>query len=152
MNARNHSEMNDSGDGLTIGRLAKAAQVGIETIRYYQRLNLLPTPTPVRNAFRHYPVAMVERIRFIKRAQDLGFSLEDIATLLQLNDGADRHQVRQLANARLESIRVKIADLNRMESILSELVHECEHAGHARSCPIIAAFSGNTAMSSGAQA
>jgi len=152
MNARNHPEMNDSGEGLTIGRLAKAAQVGIETIRYYQRLNLLPTPAPVRNAFRHYPIAMVERIRFIKRAQDLGFSLDDIATLLQLNDGADRHQVRRLANARLENIRVKIADLNRMESILSELVHECEHAGHARSCPIIAAFSGTSDMSSGDQA
>ncbi|HSY30047.1 MAG TPA: MerR family DNA-binding protein [Burkholderiaceae bacterium] len=151
MNARNHNEMNNSEDGLTIGRLAKAAQVGIETIRYYQRLNLLPTPAPVRNAFRHYPLSMVERIRFIKRAQDLGFSLEDIATLLQLNDGADRHQVRQLANARLESIRVKIADLSRMESILSELVQECEHAGHARSCPIIDAFSGIYDISSGEQ-
>jgi Hg(II)-responsive transcriptional regulator len=141
---QNHAESNAPGRELTIGRLAKAAQVGIETIRYYQRLNLLPTPTPVRNAFRHYPVEMIERIRFIKRAQDLGFSLEDISALLQLNDGTDRSQVRQLANLRLKAIREKIADLNRMESILAELVHECEHAGHARSCPIIAAFSGSS--------
>lgn len=149
MDVRNPSA--NSGTDLTIGRLAKAAHVGIETIRYYQRLKLLPTPAPVRNAFRHYPVETVERIRFIKRAQDLGFTLEDIASLLQLNDGADRRQVRKLANIRLESIRSKIADLSRMESILAELVHECEHADHARSCPIIAAFSGTTDVSTGDQ-
>ncbi len=145
MNAHHPSTSSDPGGEvteLTIGRLAKAAQVGIETIRYYQRLQLLPTPAPVRNAFRHYPSATVDRIRFIKRAQDLGFSLDDIAALLQLNDGADRRRIRQLANARLEKIRAKMADLQRMEAILDDLVHACEHAGHADSCPIIAAFSG----------
>jgi Hg(II)-responsive transcriptional regulator len=126
---------------LTIGRLAKAADVGVETVRYYQRLNLLPTPVPTRNAYRYYPIATVERIRFIKRAQSLGFSLEEVAALLQLNDGADRNQIRQLAKVRLASIREKIADLNQMESILSGLVDECEQAQHASSCPIIAAFS-----------
>lgn len=151
MNTRDLAAADEPSE-LTIGRLAKAANVGIETIRYYQRLNLLPTPTPVRNAFRHYPVDTIERIRFIKRAQDLGFTLDDIAVLLQLNDGADRRRIRQLANTRLESIRTKIADLKRMESILAELVHECEHTGQARSCPIIAAFSGTIEISSGEQA
>jgi len=152
MNTHNLKAHEKLDTDLTIGRLAKAAHVGIETVRYYQRLKLLPTPAPVRNAFRHYPVETVERIRFIKRAQDLGFTLDDIATLLQLNDGADRRRIRQLANTRLESIRSKIADLTRMESILAELVDECEHAGHSPCCPIIAAFSGAAEISSGEQA
>lgn len=151
MNTRDLAAANEPSE-LTIGRLAKAANVGIETIRYYQRLKLLPTPAPVRNAFRHYPIDTIERIRFIKRAQDLGFTLDDVAVLLQLNDGTDRRRIRQLANTRLENIRTKITDLKRMESILAELVHECEHAGQARSCPIIAAFSGNAEISSGEQA
>jgi Hg(II)-responsive transcriptional regulator len=126
---------------LTIGRLAKAAQVGVETIRYYQRLNLLPTPAPARNAFRHYPAEMVDRIRFIKRAQSLGFSLEEITALLHLNDGTAKPQIRQLAKNRLEDIRAKMADLARMESILTALVNQCEHTHDTDSCPIIAEFS-----------
>lgn len=137
-----HTSSDQNQSELTIGRLAKAAGVGVETIRYYQRVQLLPTPAPERNAFRHYPVEMIDRIRFIKRAQELGFSLEDIGTLLRLNDGADRQQVRELAQVRLSHIRAKIDDLRRMEGILTELVHECAHADHAQSCPIIAAFSG----------
>ena len=135
-------ELSNEDAGLTIGRLAKAAGVGIETIRYYQRVNLLPIPEPARNAFRHYPSEMIERIRFIKRAQELGFSLDDIGTLLCLNDGADRKRVQQIAHARLSNIRAKIADLHRMEAVLSGLVHECEQSEQAHSCPIIAAFSG----------
>jgi Hg(II)-responsive transcriptional regulator len=137
---------------LTIGRLAKAAGVGIETIRYYQRMQLLPTPEPVRNAFRHYPVEMIERIRFIKRAQELGFSLTEIGTLLNLNDGADRKQVRELAQTRLSHIRTKIEDLQRMENILAELVHACECSETAQSCPIIAAFSGEPSVQYGVPA
>jgi Hg(II)-responsive transcriptional regulator len=145
MTAKNVSPAIKANDELTIGQLAKAAQVGIETIRYYQRLKLLPTPQPVRNAFRYYPADTVLRIRFIKRAQGLGFSLDEVAALLRLNDGIDRRQIRQLANTRLTSIREKIDALTRIESILAGLVDECEHAGHvghANCCPIIAAFSG----------
>jgi len=137
---------------LTIGRLAKAAGVGIETIRYYQRVQLLPTPAPGHNTFRYYPVEMIERIRFIKRAQELGFSLDDIGNLLRLNDGTDREQVRELAQVRLSHIRSKIYDLRKMESILAELVHECAHADHAASCPIIAAFSGQPLTRQGVHA
>jgi MerR family mercuric resistance operon transcriptional regulator len=132
---------------LTIGRLAKAACVSIETIRYYQRVQLLPTPAPERNAFRHYPVEMIERIRFIKRAQELGFSLDEIGTLLRLNDGTDRNQVRELAQVRLSHIRAKINDLRRMETILAKLVQECAHTDHTHSCPIIAAFSSQPSVS-----
>ena len=75
---------------LTIGRLARAAAVNIETVRYYQARKLLPIPIPDRNTFRQYPAALVERIRFIKRAQELDFSLDEIRGLLRLHDGTDR--------------------------------------------------------------
>jgi MerR family mercuric resistance operon transcriptional regulator len=127
---------------LTIGRLARAAGVGIETIRYYQRRELLPVPDPADSAFRHYPAAMVDRIRFIKRAQDLGFSLDEIAALLKLEDGANRKAIRKLANDRLGEIREKISDLQRMEKTLAHLIHECEHGG-ALHCPIIQALAEN---------
>jgi MerR family mercuric resistance operon transcriptional regulator len=130
--------------GLTIGRLAKAAGVGIETVRYYQKLRLLPEPklAPEGQTFRRYPVDMVERIRFVKRAQLLGFSLDEIGQLLQLNDGADRQKVQKLARSRLDSVREKIVDLQRIETALAHLLHECEHGGDAQACPIIAAFNG----------
>lgn len=127
---------------LTIGRLARAADVGIETIRYYQRRNLLPTPDPEGGAFRYYPAELIDRIRFIKRAQDLGFSLDEIFTLLQLEDGADRKAIRQTAGERLAEIRNKIADLQRMEGVLAHLIHECQATGRTKSCPIIAALAG----------
>jgi len=134
----------NGGETLTIGALAKAAEVGVETIRYYQRRQLLPVPKSAGNSYRHYPVQLVERIRFIKRAQTLGFSLTDIGALLQLDDGDDRRSVRHLARSRLESVRAKIADLTQIETALAQLVHECEHSAEARSCPILAAFSGQT--------
>ncbi len=133
--------MNES--GLTIGRLARAANVGIETVRYYQRLELLPTPAARDSAFRIYPPALVDRIRFIKRAQELGFSLDEIGTFLRLEDGADRTAIRKVAADRLGEIRTRIADLQRMEGVLSRLLHECEATGRAKPCPIIAALAGD---------
>ena len=124
---------------LTIGRLAKAAQVGIETIRYYQRQELLPQPPPKHGAFRHYPISLVERIRFIKRAQELGFTLSEIGTLLKLADGADRRSIRKLAADRLAQIRSKLTDLHRMEAALEHALHDCEATGLTKPCPIIAA-------------
>ena len=99
-------------DSLTIGRLARAADVGVETIRYYQDRELLPVP-PSDGAFRYYPLSLVERIRFIKRAQELGFSLEEVRELLQLEDGADRVSIRRVAGERLSQIEAKLADLRR---------------------------------------
>ncbi len=127
---------------LTIGKLASAAGVGVETVRYYQRRNLLPTPASPDGAFRTYLPELADRIRFIKRSQELGFSLEQIATLLQLEDGSDRQAVRQLAADKLAHIRAKIADLAKMETVLAHLIHECEATGQARPCPIIAALAG----------
>ncbi len=126
-------------DKLTIGRLAKAAKVGIETIRYYQRQALLPEPPATSGAFRLYPISLVDRIRFIKRAQELGFTLAEIGSLLKLADGADRRSIRKLASDRLVQIRAKLEDLHRMEHALEHALHDCEVTGPAKPCPIIAA-------------
>jgi len=126
-------------DTLTIGRLARAAGVGVETVRYYQQRDLLPTPA-ASGAFRHYPVGLTDRIRFIKRAQELGFSLEEVKELLQLQDGAKRSSIRQIASAKLAEIDQKLDDLRRMQRVLKHLLVECEHTPSALPCPIIEAF------------
>jgi Hg(II)-responsive transcriptional regulator len=125
--------------GLTIGRLARAAGVGIETIRYYQRRELLPVPE-TEATFRVYPTELIDRIQFIKRAQELGFSLDEISMFLQLADGTDRKSIRKIASNRLDEIRAKIKDLQKMEKVLAELVQECEATGQAAPCPVIKAL------------
>lgn len=127
-------------ESLTIGRLARAADVGVETIRYYQERQLLPVP-PSTGAFRYYPVGLVDRIRFIKRAQELGFSLEEIAELLHLEEGADRASIRDIATNRLSQIERKLTDLRRMQRVLKHLVTECEHTSADLPCPIIGTLS-----------
>ncbi len=123
-------------DTLTIGRLARAAGVGVETIRYYQQRRLLPVPA-ARGAFRRYDAAAANRIRFIKRAQQLGFSLDEIGELLRLQDGADRRAIRRISRERLAQIEAKRADLARMSRMLKHLIAECEHAAMESPCPII---------------
>lgn len=108
----------------------------METIRYYQQRGLLPLPATV-GAYRHYPAATAERIRFIKRAQELGFSLDEIAGLLRLEDGIDRGTIRRIASDRLEQIEMKLSDLRRMQKVLKHLVAECEHTRADMPCPII---------------
>lgn len=124
-------------ESMTIGRLARAAGVGVETIRYYQQRALLPVPQTV-GAFRHYPAELVARIRFIKRAQELGFSLDEVTELLRLEDGAQRGSIRRIASDRLAQIEHKLTDLKRMHKVLKHLVSECEHTRADRPCPIIA--------------
>lgn len=128
---------------LTIGRLARAADVGVETIRYYQQRLLLPIPA-TNGGFRQYPAELVDRIRFIKRAQELGFSLDEIAGLLRLNDGSDRKSIRNIANARLVQIEAKLADLRRMQSVLKHLIAACEHTKAGLPCPIIETLAHDT--------
>lgn len=123
-------------ESMTIGRLARAAGVGIETIRYYQQRELLPTPSTV-GAFRRYPVKLTARIRFIKRAQELGFSLDEISELLDLEDGANRSSIRRIASNRLGQVELKLADLKRMQKVLSHLIIQCEHTRADLPCPII---------------
>ena len=131
-------------ESMTIGRLARAAGVGIETIRYYQRRALLPVPSAA-GAFRHYPVTSIERIRFIKRAQELGFSLDEITELLRLEDGRNRASIRRIASDRLLQVERKLADLKRMQRVLKRLVVQCEHASVNQPCPIIATLADDKA-------
>lgn len=123
---------------LKIGHLAASAGVGVETIRYYQRRKLLGTPPKPYGGQRLYPPAYVDRLRFIKRAQTLGFSLDDIGVLLQLNDGTGHVRARGLALRRLAEIEGRIADLASIKGVLEHLIHECEHAHGRLPCPIIA--------------
>lgn len=125
---------------LTIGRLAKAAGVGIETIRYYQTRGLLPMP-PATGSYRQYPLEYIDRIRFIKRAQELGFALDEIHELLQLDEHTDRKTIRQLATTKIEQIQQKLDGLTRMQATLQRLVTSCSHTAKTRPCPIIVAFS-----------
>lgn len=127
------------GTEVTIGGLAHAAAVGVETIRYYQRRRLLAVP-PSSGGVRRYSTAMVDRIRFIKRSQNLGFSLEEIRELLRLEKGGARGAIRKIAGARLIVIRDKIAALGQMERVLAALLSECDRTNGATPCPIIAAL------------
>jgi Hg(II)-responsive transcriptional regulator len=131
-----------SSGALTIGKLAKSAGVGVETIRYYQQRGLLPVPE-ASGSYRYYPVSLGNRIRFIKRAQELGFTLDEVSELLSLEDGIDRASIRHIAGQRLNEIQVKLADLNRMKKALTHLIHECEHTGREQPCPIIATLTSN---------
>ena len=124
---------------LTIARAAEAAGVGVETIRYYERRGLVPQPTQKIGAFRRYDSKHVARIRFIKCAQELGFTLEEVETLLELEDGTNRAKIQQIASARLEQIRERLRALTRMERTLSQLLEHC-HSGRAMRCPIVDAF------------
>lgn len=127
-------------DDLTIGELAALAGVGVETVRFYQRKGLTPEPPRPAGAIRRYGAADVERLRFVKSAQSLGFSLGEVAELLQLEDGTHCKEASSLAESKLADIRYKLAELSRMEAALSNLVKAC-HVGRGKvSCPLIAAF------------
>ena len=123
-------------DTLTIGRLARAAGVHVETVRYYQRVGLVHEPAKPPGGFRVYPPETVERIRFIKRAQQLGFSLQDIAHLLELGDG-HCDNVREQAEAKIIKIETQIKDLQAMRKALKKLVTECRSGKHRGHCPIV---------------
>ncbi len=123
--------------GLTIGQLAKAAEVNVETIRYYQRRRLLPDPGKPAGGFRRYSPALVRRVRFVKRAQAIGFTLQEIAALLDLDDARACAETRALAARKLASIDRKLADLAAMREALAALIRQCDAAGSARPCPII---------------
>jgi MerR family mercuric resistance operon transcriptional regulator len=125
---------------MTIGGLAQSAGVGVETVRYYQRRGLLPEPGRTYGSIRRYGAADAARLRFIRRAQELGFTLDEIGELLKLQDGADRRAIRRIARARLEQVESRLADLQRMRKALQHVIHDCEHSPGAPRCPIIDAI------------
>lgn len=132
--------MSNDPQSLTIGALAKAANVNVETIRFYQRKGLLPEPDKPYGGIRRYGEADVARVRFVKSAQRLGFSLDEIADLLKLEDGTHCHEASSLAERKLGDIRMKLADLARMESVLAQLVCACHARKGNVSCPLIASL------------
>ena len=129
-------------DGLTIGRVARRAGVGVETIRFYERKGLLEDPPRRRSGYRQYPEEAVARIRFIRRAKDLGFSLREVHELLSLR--VDRRtsasEMRSRAEAKIADIELKLADLERMRSALAELTACCQSRGAQADCPILEAL------------
>jgi MerR family mercuric resistance operon transcriptional regulator/MerR family gold-responsive transcriptional activator of gol and ges genes len=124
---------------LTAGRLAKAGGVNVQTVRYYERRRLLLPVRRTDSGYRLYPPEAVRVLRFIKNAQDLGFTLEEIARLLRLRVGhkAQCGAVRRQAEARLKVVRGKLADLRAMASVLERLVRTCAAKGTTGSCPIL---------------
>jgi MerR family mercuric resistance operon transcriptional regulator len=124
-------------NSLTIGILAKRGGVNVETIRYYQRRALLEEPSKPSGGFRRYPEESVKRVLFIKRAQTLGFTLEEIQGLLALDERKACLETREIAAHKLELIAQKIADLSKMRKSLARLVRSCDTSAAGAPCPII---------------
>jgi MerR family mercuric resistance operon transcriptional regulator len=123
---------------LTIGALAKAAGVNVETIRFYERRGLLRQPLKPEEGFRKYPIDAVKQVRFIKTAQKLGFSLREIGELLDLGGEGKLScaDIYAMANQKIAEVESKISALKRMKMVLSELVEKCPRAGGLTFCPI----------------
>ncbi len=127
---------------LTTGRLAKEAGVNIETIRYYERQGLLPRPPRKSSGYRLWPLDTVKRIRFIKHAQELGFSLREISELLSLRTEANKTclEVKQIADEKIADIDQKIKSLKRIKKALKKLSQTCPGSGPISDCPILDAL------------
>ena len=128
---------------ITIGKAAAAAGVNVETIRFYQRRGLLVEPPKVLGGFRYYDDAAIARVRFVKRAQALGFSLEEVLDLLALEQSTACRETHDAAVRKLQLVEERINDLNRIRLTLKNLVQQCEAGPAAFSCPIIESFTGS---------
>jgi MerR family transcriptional regulator, mercuric resistance operon regulatory protein len=132
--------MHDSHNRFTIGALAKATAVNVETLRFYQRKDLLPVPERPVGGIRRYGDAEVARVRFIKAAQRLGFSLEEVADLLTLEDGTHCLEARSVAEHKIKEVRQKLLDLHSIETVLGQLIACCDSTHGAVKCPLIASL------------
>lgn len=129
---------------LSIGAVADAAGVNVETIRFYQRKGLLETPTRRHGEIRRYRPNDVSRVKFVKAAQRLGFSLDEIQALLKLDDGAHCDEARSLAEQKLVDVRAKLMQLRQMEAALEGLVTDCCATKGKVMCPLIASLHSGT--------
>lgn len=134
---------------LNIGEVAAQAGVNRQTLRYYERRGILAEPERTAAGYRKYPSETVRVIRFIKRAQDLGFTLTEVEDLLAIRDTRSRVRARELASAKLESIDAKVRDLLRMKAALETLVTDCGCNGSTTHCPILGALDGSPATENG---
>jgi DNA-binding transcriptional MerR regulator len=121
---------------LTIGKLAAAANVNVETVRYYQRIGLLTIPDTV-SGYRHYNDQYLQQLQFIRHAKEAGFTLEEVATLLRLDAIQDRTQIRELAESRLHDIERRIQDLQGLAQQLKVMVQQCAREAGSICCPIV---------------
>jgi MerR family copper efflux transcriptional regulator len=129
-------------ESFTIGEVAKRAQVGIDTVRYYERNHLLPDPPRRLSGYREYHRDDVRRLRFIRRAKDLGFTLAEIRELLTLSTDRERgvRGVKARADARLAEVELRIRELQSMRRGLKRLIAACPGHGPLENCPILAAL------------
>lgn len=129
---------------LTIGKVARSVEVGVETIRFYERQGLIPEPPRRDSGYRDYPEETVQRLGFIKRAKELGFTLKEIKELLDLRiEDADLtacDDVRSLAENKISGVRSKIETLRRIEVVLAQLVSDCCNRAVTDTCPILKAL------------
>lgn len=125
---------------LTIGGLAQAAGVNVETVRYYQRVGMLAQPAKPLQGARRYGADDIKQIRFIKRAQALGFTLAEVAELLALGSARSCRDTQILAQIKLNSIQERMNDLQKMQGTLQQLVAQCNTSNGVKSCPIIDAL------------
>jgi MerR family mercuric resistance operon transcriptional regulator len=127
---------------MTIGEVAKAAEIGVETVRFYEREGLIAEPPRRRSGYRQYPPDTVRRLRFIRRAKELGFTLSEIGELLDLRVDPTKScaDVRTLARAKMADIEAKMLDLARIQAALAELVRTCRGKGPTSDCPILDAL------------
>ena len=123
---------------LTIGKLATRAGVNLETVRYYERIGIMPAPDRTTGGHRDYTGAHVQKLTFIRRARELGFSIEDIRALIELAEPSPRScgEVRVIAENHLAVVDAKISDLVRLQSVLREAVNRCAQ-GSTPLCPVI---------------
>ena len=129
--------MSDEMNSLTIGGLAKAANVSVETIRYYQRRGLIPEPQRPLGGIRRYGPSDIGRLSFVKTSQQLGFSLDEISDLLRLEDGTHCQEASVLAEHKLRDVREKIDRLKKVELVLGEMVDRCHAQQGNITCPLI---------------
>jgi len=129
--------------GYTIGQIARAAGVNVETVRFYHRRGLLPLPGRAHGAIRRYGEESLARLRFIRRAQRLGFALDEVAALLQLNDGRSCSAARKVAERRLTEIEDRLRDLSTLREQLTGLVRRCRTEQGKIHCPLIDALNEN---------
>jgi len=127
---------------MTIGQVARQAGVGVETVRFYERQGLLAEPPRRASGYRQYAPEVVARLRFIKRAQELGFALKEIGELLSLRVDPDMTcgEVKQRAEAKMAAMDAKLRDLQRMRAALAQLVAACNGSGPTSHCPILDAL------------
>lgn len=125
---------------LTIGLLARAVGINVETVRFYQRKGLMPLPQRAYGSVRRYTDVDLDRVRFIKASQRLGFSLAEVGELLKLEDGTHCEEARGIAEHKLQNVREKLADLRRIETALNQLVVRCESARNTVKCPLISSL------------